>query len=96
MQRAIGIVDELIQLHASAARQIKIGAVDEANFDLTAGCGLDYVALANRIADLDLNGSATRTREAAGTDRGLNAPDDFWKNGCTRPVFLPAAGSVEH
>jgi len=48
--------------------RLKGGAVDEANTGPAVGGGLDDVALANRIANLDLTGNAAGTREGAGSD----------------------------
>ena len=81
MRGAVGVADEFVQHHASAAGQVEHGAVDEANSDPPVGCGLDHVALANRIADHDLNGNAARTPEGAATDRRLNIADDLGKQG---------------
>src|SRR5207342_3856321 len=44
------IAAELFHDRACAVRQAKCGAVDETNADLAAGCGLEDVAAANRIA----------------------------------------------
>src|SRR6266481_3856606 len=73
----VGVADKFVQHHARAAGQVEGGAVDEANTGPAVGGGLDDVALANRIADLDLNGSAARTREGARTNRRLNMADDL-------------------
>ena len=64
---------------SASAGQVERSAVDEANSDQPIGCGLDHVTLVNRIADHDLNGNATRTREGAAADRRLNIADDLGK-----------------
>ena len=56
---------------------------------LPVGCGLDHVALANRIASHDLNGNAVRTPEGAATYRGLNIADDLGKQGRNGLTVVP-------
>ena len=81
MRGAVGVADEFVQRNARAGEQVEHSAVDEANSDPPVGCGLDHVALANRIADHDLNGNAARSPEGAATVRRLNIADDLGKQG---------------
>ena len=77
MRGPVGVADEFVQHHARATGQLEAGAVDEAKSNPAVGCGLDDVALANRIANLSLNGNSARTRQGAGTDRRLNIADNL-------------------
>src|SRR5437762_11028321 len=63
MRRAVGVADELAYHYASVTGQAEHGAVDEADSDPPVGCGLDHIALANGIANHDLNGNAVRAPE---------------------------------
>ena len=77
MRGPVGVADEFVQHHARATGKLEAGAVDEAKSNPAVGCGLDDVALANRIANLGLNGNSARTRQGAGTDRRLNMADNL-------------------
>ena len=74
--RLSAIAAELFHDRACAVRQAKCGAVDETNADLAAGCGLEDVAAANRIAAFDLKRVAARARKRAHSHDAFDLPDD--------------------
>ena len=95
MRGAVGVA-ELAYHYASVTGEVENGAVDEANSDPPVGGGLDHVALANGIADHDLNGNAVRSTEGAATDRRLNIAGDLGREGQNALVPELNAGRNEH
>ena len=85
MQGPAGVADEFVQHRAGAAEYVEYGTVDELNADLTIGRSLNDVALANRIANLDLNDGAAGPRQGARTEYRLNMADNRGRS-AHRPV----------
>src|SRR5258705_4294592 len=102
MRDAGGVADKFVHRHARARGKVEHGAVDEANSNSPVGCGLDHVALANRIVDHHLNDNAARTPEGATAECRLNIADDLsddlGKEGHNSLTFAPGldAGHNKH
>ena len=68
-------VGKLSQHHAGVVGQAKGGAVDEANADPAVGRGLDDVAPADGIANLDFNNDSTGANKGARAGNRFNFAD---------------------
>ena len=77
MQGPVAVANEFVQLDARVAGQAEDGIVDEVNGDLAVASRLNDVALANRIASLDLNDDAVGPRQRARSDDRLKFSDDL-------------------
>src|SRR5262249_21907819 len=53
----VWVVDKLVQLHASVARQIEGGAIGKGDTELSVGASLDHVALEDEVTDLGPRGA---------------------------------------